>query len=129
MFAIELFAHWALASDLSPRLRTMYLSNSKLNSITMLVDDYLPSATLGFLSGWVAHRWVVRKLNAAAVLLALGVTGVHFLYATFFPRALLWWWPPEWGEGLLWFATGAIFTLFFAHLGRNFHTYREGGTL
>ena len=126
MFAVELLVHRALASDLSPRLRAMYLSNSKLNSITMLVDDFLPAAILGLASGWVGYQWTTRKLNLVAVFLALGVTSVHFVYHVFFPGTALWWWPPEWGEGLIWFGMGAIFALFFSHFGRNFHRYREG---
>jgi hypothetical protein len=125
MFAVELLMHWALARDISPHLRAMYLSNSKLNSITMLVDGFLPSAILGLVSGWVGYQWTTPKLNLVAVLLALGVTCVHFVYHMFFPSALLWWWPPEWGEGLIWFGTGTIFALFFSHFGRNFHNYRE----
>ena len=123
--AVELLGHWALASDFSPHLRKMYLSNSKIDSITMLVDDFLPSAILGLVSGWIGYQWTTRKLNLVAVFLALGVTCVHFVYRVFFPAAVLWWWPPEWGEGLIWFGLGMIFALFFSHFGRNLHRYRE----
>ena len=125
VFAVELLVHWALARDVSPYLRAMYLSNSKLNSITMLVDDFLPPAILGLVSGWVGYEWAARKLNLVAVFLAFGVTCVHFVYRMFFPGAVLWWWPPEWGEGVIWFGMGTIFALFFSHFGRNFHQHRE----
>jgi hypothetical protein len=125
VFAIEVFLHWALARNVSPQLLAMYLSNSKLNSITMLIDNFLPSAFLGLVSGWVGYQWTTWRLNFFAVLLAFGVFGTHFIYRTFFPSAFLWWWPPELGEGLVWFGTGIVFALFFSHLGRNFRRYRE----
>ena len=89
MFVVELLLHKALASDISPHLRAMYLSNSKLNSITMLVDDFLPSAILGLVSGWVGYQWATRRLTLVAVFLALGVTCIHFVCHVFFRNVVV----------------------------------------
>ena len=124
----ELLTHWFLKTGLSPTLRLMYLSDSKRNSITMLVDNYIPAAILGFVNGWVGHRWTTRRLNAFAVFLAGGITCAQVPYSFFFPKQLLWWWPPQWGEGLFWFAMATIFALFFSHLGRNVQTVRHKST-
>jgi len=117
--AAELLLHWFLKSGLSPTLRLLYLSNSKLNSITMLVDNYLPAAAVGVVNGWVGCQWSTRKLNTLAMVIAAGVTGAQVLYSFFFPKVLLWWWPPQWSEGLFWFATAIIFALFASYFGET----------
>jgi hypothetical protein len=126
IIAAELLAHWFLKSDLSPTLQSMYLSNSKLNSITMLIDNWIPAAILGIVNGWVGYRWTTQKLNTVAVFLAAGITCSQSLYSLFFPKQLLWWWPPELGEGLFWFLTATVFAVFFSHLGRNFQITKQG---
>jgi hypothetical protein len=126
LLGAELVAHWVLSSGSWPTLRLFYLSNDKRSSITMLVDSFIPGAVLGFINGYTGCEWTTRKLNISAVLLAGAVTGSHFLYSVFFPKVLLWWWPPTWGEGTFWFLMAVVFTFFFTQLGRNVQSTRHG---
>ncbi len=126
VLACELVIHWGLKSNLSPTLRQLYLSDSKLNSITMALDNFAPAAMIGFVNGWFGHGWTTRKLNVSAIVVAGGVTLAQVLYSMFFPKQLLWWWPPQVGEGLVWFATATVFSLFFSHLGRNVRITKQG---
>ncbi len=129
IIAVELLVHWLLSSGLCPTARLFYLSDDKRNSITMLIDIFIPSGILGFVSGYAGYRWTTRKLNAAAIILASAITCSEVLYSFFFPHVLLWWWPPKLGEALFWFVTAAVFLLFFAHLGRNIQVGRQGRAL
>lgn len=126
ILAAELLLHLCLKMDWSRMLRVLYLSSNKRSSRTMFVDNYIPCALLGFLNGWFGCRWTIKKLTWSAILLAAVITSAQPLYSFFFPRDLLWWWPLTWTEGLFWFATGIVFSLFFTHLGRNFQIHKGG---
>jgi hypothetical protein len=91
---VEVFVHWLLANNAAPTLTRFYLSESKRNSITALVDNFLPAIILGVVNGWFGWNWSTRKLTLSASFLSIGIVASETLFQLFFRSESLWWWPP-----------------------------------
>jgi hypothetical protein len=125
---IEVLVHWVLASrPPGSALRNMYLSSSKMNSITMLVDAVAPSIALGLINGWIGYQWPLKRLCITTFLLAVGILGSQPLYRLFFEQEHLWWWPPTVTDIIFWLIPTLIFLSCFTYQGRVFRAWNAAG--
>jgi hypothetical protein len=113
IIGLEVLLHWFLASKGAPVLTTFYLSESKRNSITTLVDNFLPAILLGSATGWFGRQWSIRKTIVSLILLMTGIVASALLYRPFFSPELLWWWPPTTGDVVFRTLTTLFFLGFF----------------
>jgi hypothetical protein len=125
VIGFELLLHRLLASSAS--LRALYLSASKKDSITMIVDIYIPSAILGLVNGWVGYQWSVRRLCFMAAILAGGVLGAVAFYPQFFRQEHLWWWPPHTVDVIFWLLPALVLLGLFTYQGRIFGAWHAAG--
>jgi len=125
VIGFELLLHRLLASSAS--LRALYLSASKKDSITMIVDIYIPSAIVGLVNGWVGYQWSVRRLCFMVVILAGGVLGAAAFYPHFFRQEHLWWWPPHMVDVMFWLLPALIILGLFTYQGRIFGAWHAAG--
>jgi hypothetical protein len=114
---VEVLLHLLLASNVVPTLSTLYLSESKRNSITTLLDNFAPGIILGILNGCHGWRWPLRKMIAAVALLCVGIVASGALYQLFFRPGQLWWWPPQLGDIFFRIATTSVFLGLFTYAG------------
>ncbi|MBZ5510286.1 MAG: hypothetical protein LAN70_03870 [Acidobacteriia bacterium] len=117
VLGVEVLLHLLLASHAVPALSSFYLSESKRDSITTLLDNFLPGIVLGIVNGWYAWEWSARKLVVSTILLCGGVVASECLYQLFFPPGKLWWWPPEVGDVIFRVATTSVFLGLFTYAG------------
>jgi hypothetical protein len=113
----EVLLHLLLASNTLPTLTSFYLSESKRNSITTLIDNFLPGIVLGIVNGWYGWEWSTRKIAVSTALLCVGVVALGSLYQSFFRPDQLWWWPPTLGDVIFRVATTSVFLGMFTGAG------------
>lgn len=117
VLAAEMLLHLLLAVNAVPTLSSFYLSESKRNSITTLVDNFLPAIVLGIVNGWYGWKWSTRKIVMSTGLLCLGLVASGALYQLFFRPGQLWWWPPTVGDIVFRVATTSVFLGMFTYAG------------
>ena len=117
VLVVEVLLHLLLASDAIPALSSFYLSESKRDSITTLLDNFLPGIVLGIANGWYGWEWSTRKLVVSTILLCGGVVASECLYQLFFQPGQLWWWPPKVGDVIFRVATTSVFLGLFTYAG------------
>jgi len=94
--------HWALTLDnpLSDTLLKWYMHYNPRNrkGLAGFPDLVFPGVVAGFIIGRLGWRWPVPFLAAFVLIAAAGVVGLLPVYAGFFDKSQLWWWPKNQSE-------------------------------
>jgi hypothetical protein len=117
VLGFELLLHWFFGRNIVPTLTNFYLSDGKKDSITTLVDNFLPGIVLGLANGWFGKNQSLLTVSLSAGVLDVGIVASELLYLPFFRVGSLWWWPLAAGDIIFRILTTLVFVGLFTYAG------------